>query len=87
MTAQIAGTLPADEIEEAAYAVHFWAEEARNHLFRRAEVDDPVHDVLEPQCTRGRVIPARWVFRSELSDEHGGDRDRPREGRLCFRRR
>ncbi|MFI5609523.1 hypothetical protein [Amycolatopsis sp. NPDC051903] len=58
MTVRFAGTLPVDEVEEAIYAARFWTKDARNHLFRRAELEDLIHDVVEPQCTRGAPVGA-----------------------------
>ncbi|WP_326836225.1 hypothetical protein VSH64_15090 [Amycolatopsis rhabdoformis] len=75
------------EAGEALFAVHFWAGDTRNHRYARAQLEDSRRDTFLPDCTPdGFVIPARWAFRSELSQELGADRDRSRDCRTCFRR-
>ncbi|QRP43587.1 hypothetical protein [Amycolatopsis sp. FDAARGOS 1241] len=76
----------ADVGEAQQYAVHFWAKDTRNHRYLRAQLQDPDRDVLVPECAAsGPVIPTRWAFRSELSQELGENRDRGRDCRPCFR--
>ncbi|MEU4672785.1 hypothetical protein AB0F91_33680 [Amycolatopsis sp. NPDC023774] len=74
-------------IERGLFAVHFWAGDTRNHRYPRAQLQDEARDTFSPGCTRdGVVIPARWAFRSELSQELGDDRDKAQDCRACFRR-
>jgi hypothetical protein len=75
------------EAGEALFAVHFWAGDTRNHWYPRAQLEDDERDTFHPDCTPdGFMIPARWAFRSELSQELGADRDQSRDCRPCFRR-
>ncbi|WP_020657391.1 hypothetical protein [Amycolatopsis benzoatilytica] len=83
MTARIAGQLPADEVAAATYAVHRWAKDGRNHRFDR-ELFYPGAEVFWPKCTRGKRVPQRTCFASELSAELGDDRDRAEDCRTCF---
>lgn len=85
---KIAGELSADQVDQALFAVHFWAGDTRNHRYLRARLDDATRDTFTPECTLAAfVIPARWAFRSELSQELGEDRDHARDCRPCFRAR
>jgi hypothetical protein len=81
------GNLSVAEVEYALYAVHFWARGAQNHRYLREQIDNPLVDFLQPECSRARfTIPARYAFRDELSQELGDDRDHTRDCRSCFRR-
>ncbi|MEV8615885.1 hypothetical protein AB0383_49735 [Amycolatopsis sp. NPDC051373] len=88
MGTRITGELTAGEVDQALHAVHFWAGDNRNHRYLRAQIDDPDRDTFTPECTLSTfVIPARWAFRSELSQELDEDRDKARDCRPCFRAR
>lgn len=68
------------------FAIHFWAGDTRNHRYLRSQLEDPERHTLAPNCTLSSfVIPSRWAFRSELSQELGPDRDTSRDCRTCFR--
>ncbi|WIX75780.1 hypothetical protein QRX50_30405 [Amycolatopsis carbonis] len=83
---EVAGELSPAMIERGLFAVHFWAGDTRNHRYLRAQLEDREQDTFSPGCTRdGVVIPTRWAFRSELSQELGDDRDKARDCRACFR--
>ncbi|MET7989863.1 hypothetical protein ABZU76_03030 [Amycolatopsis sp. NPDC005232] len=88
MTTRITGELTAVQVDAALYAVHFWAGDTRNHRYLRAQLEDGERDTFYPDCTLAAfVIPGRWAFRSELSEELGENRDRARDCRPCFRAR
>lgn len=84
MTA-ITGHLSAAEVDDAMYAVHFWAGDMQNHRYRREQLGDPAQGLKEPQCTQGRGTPAtKHAYRRELSEELGADRDHARDCHPCF---
>lgn len=83
---KIAGELSAAEVDAALFSVHFWAGDTRNHKFLRNQTEDDARDTFDPACT-DYIIPARWAFRSELSEELGDNRDHSRDCRPCFRTR
>ncbi|WP_326565056.1 hypothetical protein VSH64_24760 [Amycolatopsis rhabdoformis] len=70
------------------FVVRFWAKDTRNHRYLRAELEDEARGTFQPDCTLSSfVIPARWAFRSELSEDLGENRDKARDCRTCFRAR
>jgi hypothetical protein len=85
MTVRLTGQLSAGEVDDALYAVHFWTRGTQNHRYLREQINDPLVDFLQPECSKARfTIPARYAFRDELSQELGDDRDRTRDCRSCF---
>lgn len=85
MGTRISGDLTPLEVDDALYSVHFWTRGTQNHRYLREQIDNPLVDFLQPECSKARfTIPARYAFRDELSQELGDDRDRTRDCRSCF---
>jgi hypothetical protein len=76
--------LPAEDIDAETYAAYWCSRDGRNHLFERDQFTARA-DGFWSKCRRGKNLPQRTVFRSEMSqDELGFDRDTSKDCRTCF---
>lgn len=77
----LCGELPVEDVAAATDVVCQWQKDGRNHRFSRDQVGN---EVLWPRCTRGKAIPQRMAFASELSRELDEGRDHGADCRTCF---
>lgn len=86
LAAEVSENPTPEEIDHAAYAVHYWSGDYRNHKYSRMLFRDPNNGVFAPHCISLYPVASRWAFLSELSEELGDDRDKSRDCFVCFRR-